>query len=180
VGHIGSADLSPLTDFISEYAARGVHWRWICVAMVGLGLVMFAFAFIFLTIHRQSTMITLGSINFVVSAVCMIFVAYYPTARLASHEVKWNWTDHIKPQDKLAQADRAGWDKAYSNAHSDMIGVSIVGFIGGIVLCSSALISRREWKRHAVISLALAPIMAALFGLATGATIMACFSGWAS
>jgi hypothetical protein len=131
--------------------------------MLGLGIVMFVFAYFFLTLQGQNTRMTLGGMCFVTSAVCMIFVAYYPTARLANHEMKWEWTDYLNPKAKVDQADRAGWDKAYSNAHFDMIRVSILGLIGGIVLCSSALISRPAWKRHAVISFVLAPIMAALF-----------------
>jgi|GEM_PF-5501640 len=165
IGHLGSPELSPLVNFVSDYAARATRWRWICATMLCFGLVLLSFAFAFLFLNRGGVRSTLGGMCFTMAGVCMLFVAYYPTARLTDHKVSWEWKDHLKPEQKLTHAERIGWDRAYSDSHYNMIQMALGGIIGGILLSHSAMLSCLRWRKLSKLSLAAAPLMTLLFWL---------------
>jgi hypothetical protein len=168
-GHIGSSHLNPLTDYISNYAATANRWPWICAAIISFGLVLFALAY---QINRvpMNRALAAASICFSVSATSMVFVACYPTARLKDHDIARLSSENTKSgpeiKEAVGEAYRRGWDKAYSDAHFDMISVSTVSLALGMALCGLGLATNGMWKAGSSLTYLTVVILIALF--ATG------------
>lgn len=167
-GHLGSPHLDPLTDYISNYAASASRWPWICAAIISFGLVLFALAY---QINRVPTnrALAVASICFSVSATSMVFVACYPTARLKDHDIDRLSSDtrsDLELKESIREAYRKGWDKAYSDAHFDMISVSTVSLALGMALCGLGLAKNGMWRRGSFLTYLTVLILIVLF--ATG------------
>ena len=152
-GHLGSPHLSITTNFISDYAAAGYHWPWICLTMALFGLIYFLVAFSALHFSTHCPSSRIAGMAFAAGGLCMFFVAYYPTTRNGKGIAIWD------PKDMWRQ----GWDAAYSNAHFDMIRMALFCLFVGISITSSCHLRVSGRQRHAMFSLILAAMMACLF-----------------
>lgn len=152
-GHIGSPHLNVAVNYISDYAAAAYHWPWISFTMALFGVIYLLVSFSVIHFSQQSAISHVGGIAFAMAGLCMFFVAHYPTSRNGHGIEIWNPTDHW----------RQGWDKAYHNAHFDMITASLIFLLTGICLSSIAGLRICTRCKHAKLSLILAALMAILF-----------------
>lgn len=175
-GHLGSPHLNPAVDYISNYAARANRWPWICAAIISFGLVLFGLAYQVIRVPTNR-MIAISGISFAVSATSMVFVACYPTARLANHGVEDLVYESGVTTSKsvLEQAHRRGWDKAYSNAHFDMIRVSTVALAFGMGTCALGLRSNGMWETGSKLTYITVVVLVILFAIGRFSTFHGLF-----
>lgn len=154
-GHLYSPHLDPFTNYISDYAATAYRWHWISISMALFGTIYLLLAFSSRHFLPHSVHSNLAGMSLSMAGLCMFFVAHYPTTRYGKRIAIFDGDDMW----------RKGWDQAYSNAHFDMISVSLWCLVAGMLAISIHCLRKRSHLMYAKTTIILLIVMGALFVL---------------